>query len=77
MEKIIDRPPDWLWNDLKWIERRIREQDNYISDLIIRYIPDFGLMKARYWELKDHAEFIRSKFEKRRKELNQSISSFG
>ena len=62
-----------LWNDKKFIEKRIREQMEYES--IISWKEDSGEMNIeRYREIMPSIIFQYDKFVKRLKELNSSVA---
>lgn len=64
-----------LWNDKKFIERRIDEQWFYLADLCMRYDSGYGsLSKNRADELGESARFLYRKFENRLKELNGDVA---
>lgn len=58
-----------LWNDKKFIEKRIEEQISYGINLWRRWNCGDGVDDKRYSELWGYAVFILEKFEKRLEEL--------
>lgn len=74
----VSQPPSWLWNDLKWIEKRIKEQGRYKNELDRKYNRHFGInvleRNVRYAELDAACYLIYDKFVTRRKELMKQNS---
>ncbi len=61
-----------LWNDKNFIEKRIKEQEIYLTEILWK--QECGLIsKYRYFELRENAVDVLDRFEQRLKELRNEI----
>lgn len=57
-----------LWNDPKFIIKRIEEQENYLKELVEKFFTD-GITTDRYEKLKSSALYQLEKFQKQKNYL--------
>lgn len=68
MENIITPTAIELWSDKRFIERRVREQDEYLDRLVVRFRSNL-ITHDRYLELQSSAIESAIRFRDRLREL--------